>query len=64
MKPDMFVGAHHKILSVPYKLTLNFSKINNKSLMFCLSSSGKSWYEDLMDDGLKSTLTVFPSGTF
>jgi beta-glucosidase-like glycosyl hydrolase len=26
-----------------------------------LSSSGKSWYEDLLDDGLKSTLTVCPS---
>ena len=62
MKPDMFVVAHHKILSVSYKrLTLNFSKINNKSLNFCLSSSGKSWYEDLLDDGLKSTLTVCPS---
>jgi hypothetical protein len=35
--------------------TLIFSKINNKSLVFCLSSSGKSWYEDLLDDGLKST---------
>ena len=42
-------------------LTLNFSKINNKSLIFCLSSSGKSWYEDLLDDGLKSTLTACPS---
>ena len=29
--------------------------------MFCLSSSGKFWYEDLLDDGLKSTLTVCPS---
>ena len=29
--------------------------------MFCLSSSDKSWYEDLLDDGLKSTLTVCPS---
>jgi hypothetical protein len=27
-------------------LTLNFSKINNKTLIFCLSSSGKSWYEE------------------
>ena len=63
MKPDMFVVAHHKILSVPFSLslTLNFSKINNKSLIFCLSSSDKSWYEDLLDDGLKSTLTVCPS---
>jgi hypothetical protein len=42
-------------------LTLIFSKINTKSLIFCLSSSGKSWYEDLLDDGLKSTLTVCPS---
>ena len=29
--------------------------------MCCLSSSDKSWYEDLLDDGLKSTLTVCPS---
>jgi hypothetical protein len=29
--------------------------------MFCLSSSDKSWYEDLLDNGLKSTLTVCPS---
>jgi hypothetical protein len=35
--------------------------MNNKSLIFCLSSSEKSWYEDLLDDGLKSTLTVCPS---
>jgi hypothetical protein len=39
-------------------LTLNFSKMNNKSLIFCLSSSDKSWYEDLLDDGLKSTLDI------
>jgi hypothetical protein len=38
-----------------------YRKINNKSLIFCLSSSGKPWYEDLLDDGLKSTLTVCPS---
>ena len=29
--------------------------------MCCLSSSDTSWYEDLLDDGLKSTLTVCPS---
>jgi hypothetical protein len=40
------------------RISLNLSKINNKSLIFCLSSSGKSWYEDLLDDRLKSTLTV------
>ena len=50
---QMFVVAHHKIL---LSLTLNFSKINNKSLIFCLSSSGQSWYEDLLDDGLKSLI--------
>jgi hypothetical protein len=42
-------------------MTLIFSKINNKSLILCLSSSGKSWYENLLDDGLKSTLTLCPS---
>jgi hypothetical protein len=45
-------------------LTLIFSKINNKSLIFYLSSSGKYWYEDLLDDGLKSTLTACPSKVF
>jgi hypothetical protein len=28
---------------------------------FCLSSSDKSWYDDLLDDGLQSNLTVCPS---
>jgi hypothetical protein len=30
-------------------------------MYYFYDSSDKSWYEDLLDDGLKSTLTVCPS---
>jgi hypothetical protein len=42
-------------------MTLTWYFVMGKSLIFCLSSSGKSWYEDLLDDELKSILTVCPS---
>jgi hypothetical protein len=40
------------------KIKIKISEDGSK--IFCLSS-GKSWYEDLLDDGLKSTLAACPS---